>query len=502
MRRVLAAALATLVLTAGTGCFAPQSGRERDGEHRLRIALPSAPQRQLSPFTDDAWRGAQLGASETLLKIDRAGAVVPGLALSWSHVDATTARLKLREGVVWHDGTRLTATHAAAAITHAAAARPVLRALVGVHLRATAVGDDVLELRTAKPDPVLLHRLTSPQLVILAPKAYQSDAGSPDPVGAGTGPYRIVSVQGTTGMTLQRHDSYWGGRPALAGLDVRFLPEGAARVGALRSGEVDLISEVPAGQIPNLERSRPIELIEVPLPRTVSLYLIVTAGRPFADPRLRAAARAAADPAMIASSVYEGGVDPATGLFGPASAWVPRRQATTSAAVPVAPSSAVTARITLATYPRRQELPEIASVLGAALSTRGFSVQTIVREYTTMEPDVLAGRFDAFILSRSYAHDSGDPIAFLTSDFTCAGSYNLARFCDRGFDARVAAADRLGDLSARRAAALALAGELVDRAVVVPLVHERARFAVVAGVTGLALDPHERTLITARTALR
>jgi peptide/nickel transport system substrate-binding protein len=422
MRRVLAAALAALVLGAGTGCFAPESGPEQDGERRLRIALPSPPKRHLSPFTDDAWRSAQLGASETLVKIDRAGAVVPGLALSWSHVDATTARLQLREGVVLHDGTRLTASHAAAAITHAAAARPVLRALVGTHLTATAVGDHVLELRTATPDPVLLHRLTSPQLVILAPKAYQSDAHSPDPVGAGTGPYRIVSVQGTTGMTLERHDAYWGGRPALAGLDVRYLPDGPARVGALRSGEVDLISEVPAAQIPNLDHSRRIKLIEVPLPRTVSMYLIGTAGRPFADPTLRAVARAVADPAKIASSVYEGRVDPATGLFGPASPWVPRGQATTPpAALTVAPRSAVKPRITLATYLRRPELAEIASALAAALTARGFSVQTIVREYITMEPDILAGRFDAFILSRSYAHDTGDPVAFFSSDFTCGG---------------------------------------------------------------------------------
>jgi peptide/nickel transport system substrate-binding protein len=501
VRRVLATTLAALVLASVTGCFAARPIPAEDGEQRLRIALPRAPARQLSPFTDDAWRGAQLGATETLLTLDRLGEVVPGLARSWSQVDATTVRLRLREQVAFHDGTRLTPSHAAAAIAHAAAARPVLRALDGVHLTATAVGDDVLELRTATPDPVLLRRLTSPQLAILAPRAYARDPRSPDPVGAGTGPYRIASVQGTSGMTLERHPGYWGGRPALAGLDVRFLPDGPARVGALRTGEVDLISEVPAAQAPNLGDAR---LIEVPLPRTVSLYLIGTAGRPFADPALRAAARGVVDPVMIANSVYEGMVDPATGLFGPASPWAARRPAagTPPAVTAAAPSGAPAGtRITLATYPRRPELPEIASALAAALTAEGFVVETVVREYTTIEPDVLAGRFDAFLLSRSYVHDTGDPIAYFTSDFTCRGTYNIARFCDPAFDARVDAAAAQGDLTARHAAARVLAAELLERAVVVPLVHERARFAAATAVTDLASDPYERTLITALTSL-
>lgn len=500
MRRLLAAAVAALVISSVTGCFAPAPEPGQDGEHRLRIGLPSPPRRQMSPYTDDALRGTQVGASETLVHLDAAGGVVPGLARDWSRIDPSTVRVTLRRGVVFHDGTPLTAAHAAAALTHAVAARPVLRALVGVNLTARAVDDELLELRTDRPDPVLLHRLTSPQLAILGPKAYQRDPGTPDPIGAGTGPYRIVSVQDTSGMTLDRNDAYWGGRPRLAGVDVRFLPDGPARVGALRSGEMDLVSEVPAGQLPTLDHGR---LIEVPLPRTVSLYLIGAAGRPFADPGLRAAARTATDPALIARSVYEGRVDPAVGLFGPASEWAAAGRAAASAAAPAvaAPTPAAGRRITLATYTRRPELPEVASALAAALSGQGFEVETIVGDYSTMEPDIMAGRYDALVLSRSYLLEVSDPIAYLVSDFSCRGSFNLTRFCDRDFDARVAAADRLGDLPARHAAALALEAELVNRAVVVPLIHERTRIAIGDDVSGLAADPYERRLVTVETSL-
>ncbi len=498
---MLGAALAVLVISTSAACFTSEPGPDGDGERRLRVGLAGPPNRRLSPFSQDAWRGAQLGASETLVTVDQAGAVTPGLAESWSQVDATTVRLKLRGGVRFHDGTALTAVHAAHSLSHAIAARPVLRALVSVRLTVTAVGGDTLELHTARPDPVLLHRLASPQLAILAPKAYGRDPGAPDPVGAGTGPYRFTSVQGTSAATLERNDAYWGGRPAFAGVDVRFLPDGSARVGALRSGEVDVINQVPVAQLPHLGDRR---LIEVPLPRTVSLYLVTTAGRTFADPGLRAAARAAVDQAMIAKSLFEGRADPGVGLFGPASGWAVRDSAAArgTALPPVAPRDPAGRKITLATYPDKPELPETASALAATLTARGFVVETVVRDYLTIEADVLGGRFDAVILSRSYVLDVNDPIAYLASDFSCAGSYNLARFCDPGFDARLTAADGRTDVPSRHAAALALEAELVNRAVVVPLVHDRARLATAAGVTGLAADPYERTLVTVHTSLR
>jgi peptide/nickel transport system substrate-binding protein len=492
-RTTVTAAFLVLV-TAAAGCFAGTSGEQ--GEQRLQVGLFSAPRHHMSPYADDASIITKLGAAETLVEVDPAGTVTAALAESWSTVDSSTVRLRLRPGVVFHDGTPLTSAAAAAALTNATRAKPVPRALNSVQLTATAADGLTLDLRTAKPDPMLLHRLASPQLVVLAPKAYEHDPGAPDPIGAGTGPYRLAAVQGTSSATLHRFDAYWGGRPKLAGLDVRFLPDGSARAGALRTGEVDVVNALPIAQVPNLG-DRP--LIEIPLPRTVSLYLVGGAGRPFADPGLRAVARAAADPAAITASVYEGRGDAAAGLFGPASAWAPAGRIARTTTANTAPPDT---KITLASYPERPELPEVASAISAALTERGFEVETVVRSYATLEPEILAGHFDAVLLSRSYLVDSGDPIAFLASDFGCAGSYNLARFCDPGFDAEVAAAAGLEDQQARLTAVLALEADLLDQAVIVPLVHERALLGHAPGVAGLAHDPYERALVTARTVRR
>ena len=61
----------------------------------------------------------------------------------------------------------------------------------------------------------------------------------------GTGPYRVVSVQGKERIFLERFDAYWGKRPDWEHVEFRVLPNDSARVAALLAGDVDLIEFVP-----------------------------------------------------------------------------------------------------------------------------------------------------------------------------------------------------------------------------------------------------------------
>ncbi|RSM69518.1 hypothetical protein DMB66_11005 [Actinoplanes sp. ATCC 53533] len=126
----------------------------------------------------------------------------------------------------------------------------------------------------------------------------------------------------------------------------------------------------------------------------------------------------------------------------------------------------------------------------------------MVREYTVLEPDLLAGKFDAVLGARSYLLDSADPIGYLRSDFSCDGSYNLAHFCDPAVDARLDSADTLTDVAGRQRAALRIEADLTGRAITIPITHERARIGTTGGVSGLTEDPYERVLVTAGTSLR
>ena len=240
------------------------------------------------------------------------------------------------------------------------------------------------------------------------------------------------------------------------------------------------------------------------MPRTNTLYLNTKKG-PFADPAVRAAARAAIDRARLVRDVYEGRADIAEGLLGPALPWMAGQRNEAYKGLRdghrAEPAKVDKVKITLGTFTDRAELPEVAVLLEQRLEAVGFEVTQDVREYQYIEADALDGDFDAFILSRATVLDSGDPVAYLYSDFACEGSFNISQFCDKEVDAapKAAAAAPAGE---QRRAAIAKAEALIlgpDAAV--PMLHERVIQGEASGVTGVERDPRERALLTAKSTV-
>jgi peptide/nickel transport system substrate-binding protein len=336
--------------------------------------------------------------------------------------------------------------------------------------------------------------LSSPQLSVLSKAAYAK--ARVNPVGTGSGPFELVEVRGTSGARLERYDGYWGGRAKAAGIDVSFVPDGAARAAAIRSGSAQLVESIPVSQAALLE---PATVSEVPMPRTNTLYLNTKSG-PLRDPGLRATIRDAIDREALVKGVYEGRADKAAGLLGPALPWA--AEGRKEPAGRTASKAAGRTTITLATFSDRAELPEVASVLQQQLEQAGFTVKQVVREYAHIEEDALAGKFDAFILSRATVLDSGDPVSYLYSDFACRGSFNISQLCDTIVDAALtkAAGTEAGD--ARRTAIMEAEAQILRTDAAVPLLHERVIQGDATSLADSAKDPRERLLVTAATHLK
>lgn len=475
-----------------TGCFAAADPSSGGGDARLRVAMMQPPRAGLSPLTDDAFKLSRWSTAETLTRLDADGDARPALATGWQQ-SGRDWTFTLREGVTFHDGTALTAQSVVKSLTVAATAAPKPRILDGVSLTVRTTGARTVTVTTATADPLVPQRLSSPQLSILAAKAYRGRTVSP--VGAGTGPFELVALGGTTTATLDRYDHYWGGRAKAAGIDVRFVPDGTARAAALRSGEADIVEAVPVSQAGLLDAKL---IHEVPMPRTNTLYLNTESG-PFEDARVRAAARAAVDAEQIVKSVYEGRADVAEGLLGPALPWAAKLREKPVRAAAGDPRDPRGAEITIGTFTDRAELPEVAQILQQQLQAAGFRVTLEVREYATIEADALAGKFDAFVLSRATVLDSGDPAAYLFSDFAGEGSFNLAQLSDPGVDRALTIASRTPAGDARRQAVMAAEAAVLATDAAVPMLHERVVQGDAAGVTGAAHDPRERELVTIHT---
>ncbi|KRD20110.1 MULTISPECIES: ABC transporter substrate-binding protein [unclassified Streptomyces] len=507
MRSTPRGAFVALALTPLlAGCFVSSeqgAGAGPDGGPggRLRVALAVPPAQALSPYSNDATVLSKLSVAEGLTALDRSGDAAPALASSWKQTDPTSWTFELRKAT-FQDGTPLTAEAVVNSLGHADAARPKPRVLSDVTLIAKADDVDTLTISTKAADPVLPLRLASPALAILSGKAYAKD-GTASPVGTGTGPFRITKLVGKSRVTLDRYDGYWGGKAKASGIDVTWTADGTARANALRSGDVDIAEWIPTSQAKLLEAKTRHEVSSV---RTDSLILN-TGGGLFTDTALRAAARRAVDGAPLVGSVFSGYADPAQGLFGPAVSWAAGKRVDVTGRARAATAAQVKAQtkgrtVRLATYTNRAELPEAASVLQQQLEQAGFTVKQDVREYTQMEADLLAGKYDALVFSRVTLLDTGDAVAYLASDFLSDGVYNIARLKDPKVDQAIKSAAEEGDVTKRQQKIMAAEAQVLRTDAVVPLVHEKVVQGIAAGVEGVLLDPRERSLIDVDTHLK
>ncbi|NGO43263.1 ABC transporter substrate-binding protein [Streptomyces ureilyticus] len=487
---VSAVAAASALLT---GCFsgAASDSSTEGGEKRVRVAHMLPPRSGLSPLSDDAFKLSRWSTAETLIKLDAEGDAQPVLSTKWQQ-NGKTWTFEIRDGVTFHDGTKLTAEAVVQSLTEAAGASPKPRILDGVDLTVKAEGESVA-VTTATEDPLVPQRLSSPQLSILSAKAYKGK--TVNPVGAGTGPFELKKVNGTSSASLDRYDDYWGGKAKSPGIDVKFVPDGTARAAALRSGEADVVEAVPVSQASLLEED---QITEVPMPRTNTLYLNTSEG-PFKDAALRAAAREAIDAESIVKGVYEDRADVAKGLLGPALPWAADLRTPVKRAKAGDPAGKT---ITIGTFTDRAELPEVAQTLQQQLQKAGFKVKLDVREYANIESDALAGKFDAFILSRATVLDSGDPAAYLYSDFGSKGSFNISQLSEKTVDASLNKASAMKSGDPRRKAVIEAEAAVLATDGAIPMLHERVIQGDAAGVVDVAHDPRERELITKDTYVK
>lgn len=468
------------------------AGAARAEDPRIGVAMLQPPRSGLSPLSDDAFKLSRWSTAETLIRLSADGDPQPLLATEWSRLDDHSWRFVIRTGVEFHDGTDLTPERVAAALTAATQAVPKPRILDGVEMTVEVDGDAVI-VRTGAVDPLVPNRMSSPQLAILAERAY-GENGVVTPTGAGTGPFVLTEINGVTSAHLDRFDGYWGERAKLSGIDADYVGDGTARGAALRTGTAQVVEAVPVSQAALIDTAL---IHEVPMPRTNTLYVNTEKG-PLVDPALRSAVREAIDRAAIVRTVYEGRADEARGLFGPALPWAdPLRQPIDH----VAAKAPEGTRVTLGTYTDRAELPEVAVLVAQALTEAGFDVEQDVREYANIEADMLAGDFDLFILSRATVLDSGDPVSYMVSDFGCEGSFNISQLCDPAVDSALATAAAIEPGPARREAIIAAEAAILATGAAVPMLHERVIQGEAETVSGAERDPRERRLITEHTTL-
>ena len=456
--------------------------------------------------TDDAHALMEAGCLETLVRYGYDGKLVPGLATDWRRVEPTTWQFTLREGVTFQNGTPMDAEAVAGALNHLLEAKTPARAFNPDVVASVGAADpSTVEIATPTPDALVPLRLASPNAGILAPKAYAGK--QTDILGTCTGPFTVVEEVPRQSLTLERNDDYWDGKPAIATAEVRFIVDGATRTTQLQAGETHIAQSIPAANLSMVKGDSNIEVEQETVDRTTAM-LLNNSRPPFDDPLVRRAIQHAIDLEAIVASVYAGTGQPAVGPFAPGTDWAP------AGARPPAFDPAEARRlleqagvnpgslsIELMAYNDRPEFGDLAAVIQEQLGKVGISVTIRSGEYASLEPDMLAGDFDAALLSRGYLVDVADPGGYLASDYTCDGDYNIAHYCSPKADAMIREAVATEDLNARDERYRQVAALLQQEAASVFLLHESSVYGIRADVENFRPHPLDYHVLTADLSL-
>jgi peptide/nickel transport system substrate-binding protein len=269
---------------------------------------------------------------DTLVDVDEALQLKPGLATSWVPIDETTWEFKLREGVTFHDGTPFTAEDVKFSIERIPAVTgPMSMTLYTKYVDTVEVVDDyTLRITTKGMAPSLPNDFTR---LFVVPSETGMEAGNEEfnsgEKAIGTGPYEFASWEPKGDLVLARNDDYWGGAPAWERVVRKEIPDDAARVAALKSGQVDLINYVPASDYLGMQNDASLDTFvsdsvyilniapsvkdEEPQPITVNGEPVD--GNPLQDLRVRKALDLAINRDVLVDVVLEGLGTPATQLM-------------------------------------------------------------------------------------------------------------------------------------------------------------------------------------------
>jgi peptide/nickel transport system substrate-binding protein len=199
---------------------------------------------------------------------------VPALAESWRQIDAMTWEFKLRQNVLFSDGTPFTADDVVASVKRIPAIpnnpgpyTSNLRTIVST----VAIDPYTIRVTTDRANPLLPGQFTNvfilPRSVVnAAPEDFSSGRAA-----IGTGPFHVVSFRYGESMVLEPNSHYWGKPTPWQRVTIKVIGNDASREAALLAGDLDLIENVPPEDVQRLNATKDIAVFSRPADRVAFL---------------------------------------------------------------------------------------------------------------------------------------------------------------------------------------------------------------------------------------
>jgi peptide/nickel transport system substrate-binding protein len=292
-----------------------------------------APPTNLNPFNIP---GAQ-GSWATEIVWDRLMRVGPdGLPQPWAaenveRPDTLTVNLTLRKDMKWSDGQPLTIDDAVFSLVAPGFSdkAPMYKPFVSNIASVEATGPDTLTIKLKRPDAAFL--VSSLSKLNLAPKHVwqpifddlkekpQTAESIQEEHPVSSGPFRIVRASLNQEIVLEANPDHWS-HPTIRRWIMRIMPNVEASMGALKSGEINFLSDYTGDPelLKDLAKSSPD--IEVSEALDIGFKFIAYNERrpPFDNLAFRQALSAVIDRRLLAEDAWGGAAEPANSWISPA----------------------------------------------------------------------------------------------------------------------------------------------------------------------------------------
>ncbi|MBI4082023.1 MAG: ABC transporter substrate-binding protein [Candidatus Lambdaproteobacteria bacterium] len=377
--------------------------------------------------------------------------LVPQLAESWRWANGDRELvLKLRSGVMFHDGKPFTARDVKYTfdIVRGKGGKQRLRLnprrqwYFNVEEIVTS-GDHEVTIRLKRPQPSLLAMLATGYGAVY-PEAMPPDEWRSKAIG--TGPFALKEYQRDRYVLVERNPGYWvKGRPYLDAVRYNIIPARAARIAAYKTRDIEIDSPSDTTR-PVMESLKPAvpELVFIETPKfTFQNVVINTTKPPFNEPRLRQVVNLALDRKAFAKSVFQGGMIPGGIMLPPpAGVWgLPADRLGTLPGYGDIEKNRAAARAIMAALGYSAERP-----LKTKLTTRTLANQVDSAIWTVSElkhvwinaevQQLEAGQFYATLARRDFAFEihgstssADDPDANLYENYGCNSQRNYSDYC-------------------------------------------------------------------------
>jgi ABC-type transport system substrate-binding protein len=320
MRRK-ALALVLLLGLLAAACGGGSDSSETGGGQTATTAQPDLNAEVRVAANEDQWTEGGTGAKsyhfmyvynvqvyEPLIYLGSDYTLKPGLAERWElQPDGKTWRFFLRQNVKFHDGTPFSADDV---VWTWGVRQPEGKTLTTV---LNTLGPDsvkkidqfTVDFTPAQTNLRLPEQIVHPEGAIVKNGTHNDTAPY-----AGTGPWKYESYTPKQTASFVRNDAYWGDKPKVRKMSIRFYPDPQTRLEALKSGQADLAIDLPADATKSLSNDPNFKVVKSKAGRNHLLYVNKLDGRLTQDPAIREAVTYAIDRQAYVDVVLDGNAAP------------------------------------------------------------------------------------------------------------------------------------------------------------------------------------------------